>query len=86
MCTLVMVAFQQLRRVNISSRALTLFVKMQFFQCVVMSVLLYSGETWAVVKQHIKLAKPVGLIDRIEMRNTDCFGKTRLVLHVPSSS
>jgi len=42
-------AFQQLRRVNIwSSRALTLFVKMQFFQCVVMSVLLYSGETWAV--------------------------------------
>jgi len=47
-------AFQQLRRVNIwSSRALTLFVKMQFFQCVVMSVLLYSGETWAVVKQHI---------------------------------
>ncbi len=86
MCTLVMVAFQQLRRVNISSRALTLFVKMQFFQCVVMSVLLYSGETWAVVKQHIKLAKPVGLIDRIEMRKTDCFGKTRLVLHVPSSS
>ena len=47
-------AFQQLRRVNIwSSRALTLFVKMQFFQCIVMSVLLYSGETWAVVKQHI---------------------------------
>ncbi len=28
-------------------------VKMQFFQCIVMSVLLYSGETWAVVKQHI---------------------------------
>ena len=36
-----------------SSRALTLFVQMQFFQCIVMSVLLYSGETWAVVKQHI---------------------------------
>ena len=47
-------AFQQLRRANIwSSRALTLSVKMQFFQCIVMSVLLYSGETWAVVKQHI---------------------------------
>ncbi len=47
-------SFQQLRRVNVwSSRALTLFVKMQFFQCIVMSVLLHSGETWAVVKQHI---------------------------------
>ena len=47
-------AFQQLRWVNIwSSRALTLLVKMQIFQCIVMSVLLYSGETWAVVKQHI---------------------------------
>jgi len=46
-------AFQQLRWANIwSSRALTLSVKMQFFQCIVMSVLLYSGETWAVVKQH----------------------------------
>ena len=28
--------------------ALTLSVKMQFFQCIVMSVLLYAGETWAV--------------------------------------
>ncbi len=47
-------AFQQLRPGNIwSSGALTLSVKMQFFQCIVMSVLLYSGETWAVVKQHI---------------------------------
>ena len=56
-CYLVAVAnsaFQQLRRANIwSSRALTLSVKMQFYQCIVMSVLLYSGETWAVVKQHI---------------------------------
>ncbi len=34
----------------------------------------------------LRIAKPVGLIDRIEMRRTDCFGKTRLVLHVPSSS
>ena len=30
-------------------------VRVQFFQCIVMSVLLYSGETWAVVKQHISL-------------------------------
>ena len=33
-----------------------------------------------------KIAKPMGLVDRTEMRKTDCFGKTRLVLHVPSSS
>ena len=167
-------AFQQLRRVNIwSSRALTLFVKMQFFQWIVMSVLLYSGETWAVVKQHISplavfqmnclrricgislrdhvpdvdklnrcntlsvesqlqgkrlrwlghvfrmandrlpkkllfgqvkgfahlvapgpvsmmllcmIVKLVEMVDRIEMRKTDCFGKTRLVPHIPSSS
>ncbi len=47
-------AVQQLRRANIwSSRALTLSVKMQFFQCIGMSVLLYYGKTWAVVKQHI---------------------------------
>jgi len=30
--------------------------------------------------------KPVKLVDRIEMRKTDCFIKTRLVLQVPSSS
>ena len=30
-----------------------------------------------------KIVKP---LDHIEMRKTDCFGKTRLVLHVPSSS
>ncbi len=30
--------------------------------------------------------KPVELVDRIEMRKTDCFGKTRLVPHIPSSS
>ena len=47
-------AFQQLRRANIwSSRALTLSVKMQFFQCIVMSVLLYSGKTWPFVQNHI---------------------------------
>ncbi len=32
------------------------------------------------------IVKPVGLVDRIEMRKTDCFGKTRFVLHVLSSS
>ena len=32
------------------------------------------------------IVTPVELVDRIEMRNTDCFGKTRLVPHVPSSS
>ena len=47
-------AFQQLKRANIwSSRALTLSVQMQFFQCIVMSVLLFPGEVLAVVKQHI---------------------------------
>ncbi len=30
--------------------------------------------------------KPVKLVDRIEMCKTECFGKTRLVPHVPSSS
>ena len=32
------------------------------------------------------IVKLVELVDLIEMRKTDCFGKTRLVLHVPSSS
>ena len=32
------------------------------------------------------IVKPVGLVDRIEMRKIDCFGKTRLVPHIPSSS
>ncbi len=32
------------------------------------------------------LVKTVKLVDLIDMRNTDCFGKTRLVLHVPSST
>ena len=37
-------AFQQIRRASIgSSKALTLSVQMQFFQCIVMPVLLYSG-------------------------------------------
>ena len=44
-------AFQQLRLATIwSSRALTLSVKMQcLFQCNVVSVLLYCGETWPAV-------------------------------------
>ena len=32
------------------------------------------------------IVKLVKLVDRTEMRKTDCFGKTRLVLHVSSSS
>ena len=32
------------------------------------------------------IAKPIRLVDRIEMRKTDCFEKTTLVLHIPSSS
>ena len=32
------------------------------------------------------IAKPVRTVDRIKMRKTDCFGRTRLVSHVPSSS
>ncbi len=31
------------------------------------------------------IVKTVKLVDPIEMRKTDSFGKTRLVLHVPSS-
>ena len=30
--------------------------------------------------------KIVKLVDPVEMRKTDSFGETRLVLHVPSSS
>ena len=45
---------QQLRQANIwSSRASTLSVKIQFFQCIGMSVLLYAGETWAVGHKNI---------------------------------
>ncbi len=165
-------AFQHFRRASIwIFSALTLSFEVQSFQCIVMSVLLCSGETWAVVKQHISpwavfhtnclrrtcgislrdhvpnvdilrrcntlsqlqgkrlrwlgyvvrmpndieclrsvclvnsrglahlsalglvsmmlrrvIVKTVKLVDRIEMRKTDGFGKTRLVLHVPSSS
>ena len=46
--------FQQLRQANIwFSRALTLSVKMQFFQCTVMSALLYAGDTGAVVHKNV---------------------------------
>ncbi len=72
-------AFQQLSRVNIwSSRALTLFVKMQFPQCIVMSVLLCSGETWAVVKQHIS---PLGVF---QMNCLRCICVISLRDHVPN--
>ncbi len=32
------------------------------------------------------IVKTVELVDLIEMRKTDCFGKTRLVPHIPSLS
>ena len=32
------------------------------------------------------IVKAVELVDRSEMRKTDCFGKKRFVPHVPSSS
>jgi len=32
------------------------------------------------------IVKTVELVDLIEMCKTDCFGETRFVLHVPSSS
>ena len=32
------------------------------------------------------IVKTVELVDLIEIRKTDCFAKTRLVPHVPSSS
>ena len=32
------------------------------------------------------IIKTVSMVDVIEMRKTDCFGVTRLVLHVTSSS
>ena len=42
--------FQQLRRAIIySSKALTLSVKTQLFQCIGMSMLLYSEDSWTVV-------------------------------------
>ena len=37
-------------------------------------------------KNKLCWVQSVELGDHIEMRKTDCFGKTRLVLHVPSSS
>ena len=32
------------------------------------------------------VVKLIELVDRIKMHKTDCFGETRLVSHVPSSS
>ena len=42
---------------------------------------------WAHAKSMLlcTIVKLVELVDRIEVRKTDCFGKTRLVPHVPSS-
>ncbi len=63
-----------------------------------LSVSLNSGQAvdyWQqrrAIRQHdvsmmllCMIVKPVGLVDRIQMRKTDCFGKTRFVPHVPSS-
>ena len=36
-----------------SSKALSLSTKMQFFQSIVMSVLLYGGETWTMLDKHL---------------------------------
>ena len=72
-------AFQQSRRVNIwSSRALTLSVEMRLFQCIVMSVLLYSGDTWVVLKQHISC-----LAD-FQMKCLRCICGISLRDHVPN--
>ena len=43
-------AFARLRQAKVwSSKALSLSAKMQFFQSIVMSVLLYGGETWTML-------------------------------------
>ena len=47
-------AFARLRRAKVwSSKALSLSTKVQFFQSIVMSVLLYGGETWTVLDRHL---------------------------------
>ena len=72
-------AFQQLRRANIwSSKALTLSVEVQFFQCIVMSVLLCSGETWPVVQ---KLISPLTIL---QMNCLRCICGISLRDHVPN--
>ena len=45
------VAFLRLQKAKVwSSRALSLATKLQFLQPIVVSVLLYGGETWTFVK------------------------------------
>ena len=47
------VAFVRLRKAKVwSTRALTRFTKLQFFQSIVMSVLLYGAETWTLLNKH----------------------------------
>ena len=47
-------AFARLRQAKVwSSKALSLKSKMQFFQSIVMSILLYGGETWTVLDKHL---------------------------------
>ena len=44
---------------DLPSKTMTLSVKMQCFQCIVMSLLLYSGKTWPVVP---KTHQPFGCL------------------------
>ena len=46
-------AFAHLRKVKVwSSKALSLTTKLQLFQAIVMSVLLYGAETWTLLNKH----------------------------------
>ena len=47
------IAFVRLRKAKVwSSRALSHFTKLQFFQSIVISVLLYGAETWTLLNKH----------------------------------
>ena len=47
-------AFARLQQAKIwSSKALSLSTKLQFLQTIVMTVLLYSGETWSLLDKHL---------------------------------
>ena len=47
-------AFARLHQAKIwSSKALSLSTKLQFLQTIVMTVLLYSGETWSLLDEHL---------------------------------
>ncbi len=47
-------AFARLHQAKVwSSKALSLSTKLQFLQTIVMTVLLYSGETWSLLDKHL---------------------------------